>query len=153
MQFEKPGIVMGLVLSLFLIACGGRPEKKEQEKHGPAGKPVAGVTEVSRDTLALSLENGFVRGKVYKEERDKKYFILKTDAPATVSARLESEDTLANLRFTQIFLPDGSADGPFGRELEYNLEKPGIYVLSVGENMMAGDPWSGDFSIEVKLEK
>ncbi|MGS2738815.1 hypothetical protein [Sinomicrobium sp. M5D2P17] len=152
MYFQKSGIALGLIVSLFLIACGGKREKTGEKKSGSAGNPVAGITEVSRDTLALSLENGFVKGEIYKEERDKKYFVLKTDAPVQLSARLESKDTLANLRFTQIFFPDGSADGPFGRELEYDLEKPGTYVLSVGENMMAGEPWSGDFTIEVKVE-
>ncbi|MGS2762720.1 hypothetical protein [Sinomicrobium sp. M5D2P9] len=152
MYFQKSGNALGLIVLLLLIACGGKREKTGEKKSGPTGSPVAGITEISRDTLALSLENGFVKGEIYKEERDKKYFVLKTDAPVQLSARLESKDTLANLRFTQIFFPDGSADGPFGRELEYELEKPGTYVLSVGENMMAGEPWSGDFTIEVKVK-
>ncbi|UGU18003.1 hypothetical protein LS482_08990 [Sinomicrobium kalidii] len=154
MRFQKSGFRIIFLLLVFLaVSCGRKPEKEKQNNVASGEEVNSGITETSRDTLALNLKNGFVSGAVHKEERDKKYFVFQTDGPAKLSAKLVSQDTTANIRFTQIFFPDGSADGPFGRELKYDLEQAGTHTLSVGENMMAGNPWSGDFTIEVKLDQ
>lgn len=49
----------------------------------------------------------------------------------------------ANLRLSQIVMPDGKMDGPFGQKTGYNLWQLGWYEFIFHENMMAGDPWSG----------
>ena len=58
-----------------------------------------------------------------------------------------------NLRLSQIVMPDGTMDGPFGTETEYNLTQNGGYQLIFNENMMAGDPWSGDATLSLTLSK
>lgn len=58
-----------------------------------------------------------------------------------------------NLRLSQIVAPDGTADGPFGVDTDYDLTQNGGYQLLFHENMMAGDPWSGDVEIQVTLSK
>ncbi|MET0394315.1 MAG: hypothetical protein ABW019_14310 [Chitinophagaceae bacterium] len=58
----------------------------------------------------------------------------------------------ANIRFNQLFLPDGSSDGPFGQKLEYQLPQKGIYKLYIGSSLMANDAYSGDFLLRVKVE-
>ncbi|MBC9797447.1 hypothetical protein [Sinomicrobium weinanense] len=151
MNMRKIIIAGSILFSLFIIACSGKPKAEKQGRS--VEKTSAGVEKISRDTLALSLGKGFVSGEVQKEERANKYFVFKTDGPGKLSAKLISQDTMANIRFTQIFFPDGSADGPFGRTLNYELEQAGTYTLSVGENMMAGEPWTGSFTITVELEK
>ena len=60
-----------------------------------------------------------------------------------------SDEKSANIRFTQIDLPDGKFDGLFGRKLSYSLGKPGRYALIIGQNMMTGDPWMGKFTLKV----
>ena len=63
-------------------------------------------------------------------------------------AKLFSDDNTANIRFTQIALPDQTQDGPFGRELHYPIKSKGRYAFIIGENLMAGDPWEGSFSLK-----
>ena len=53
------------------------------------------------------------------------------------------EDAMGNIRISQIIDPDGTADGPFGRDLTHVLAHTGTYTVILGPNMMAGDPWSG----------
>lgn len=57
-----------------------------------------------------------------------------------------------NLRLAQIIMPDGSADGPFGQTTTYELNQYGWYQLIFHENMMAGDPRSGNVTIAVALQ-
>lgn len=57
----------------------------------------------------------------------------------------------ANLRLSQIVMPDGTMDGPFGQKTGYNLKQLGWYEFIFHENMMAGDPWSGEADITFTL--
>lgn len=67
----------------------------------------------------------------------------------SIFGQLRSNDQSANLRFTQIALPNQTFDGPFDRDLSYSIKKPGRYALIIGQNLMAGDPWSGKFTLKV----
>ena len=67
----------------------------------------------------------------------------------SIYGMLMSGDPSANIRFTQIALPDQTFDGPFGQELSYVLKTPGRYALIIGQNLMAGDPWNGSFTLKV----
>lgn len=58
----------------------------------------------------------------------------------------------ANLRLSQIILPNGTMDGPFGQKTGYNLMQLGGYELIFNENMMAGEPWSGEANIILTLQ-
>lgn len=91
--------------------------------------------------------------QIYKDKNQTVYIEFKSDDFKKISANLSSADSSANIRFSQIFLPDGTTDGPFGRNMEYILPTDGIYKLSVHENMMAGDPWAGVFKMQIKAEK
>jgi hypothetical protein len=56
-----------------------------------------------------------------------------------------------NLRLSQIVMPDGNMDGPFGTDNIIELTQFGGYELLFHENMMAGDPWSGEAIITLSL--
>ena len=58
----------------------------------------------------------------------------------------------ANIRFNQLFLPDGSSDGPFGQKLEYQLPQKGMYKLYIAPSLMANDAYTGDFLLRVRVE-
>jgi hypothetical protein len=74
---------------------------------------------------------------------------LKIASGKELFASLSSEDKNANIRISQVGLPDSTFDGPFGRVLRYKMKTPGNYQLIIGENMMAGDRWKGDFVLRV----
>ena len=68
-------------------------------------------------------------------------------------ALISPKDSTANIRFNQIIMPDGTADGPFGRDIQYDLAPNGIYTLIIDKSLMAEGSSETDFTIEVKLSK
>lgn len=69
-----------------------------------------------------------------------------------LTASITTEDSLANIRINQIFMPDGKADGPFGKTLERAIHQQGMYKLILAENMMQGDEWKGSFKLTIKVK-
>ncbi len=59
--------------------------------------------------------------------------------------------TGGNLRLSQIIMPDGNMDGPFGTDSTVELTQFGGYELIFHENMMSGDPWSGNAIVTITL--
>lgn len=55
-----------------------------------------------------------------------------------------------NVRFNQIKLSDGTYDGPFGREISYQIKNKGEVWLIIGKNLMAEGAVEGDFSVTVE---
>lgn len=74
---------------------------------------------------------------------------IKISAGKELFASLSSDDKKANIRVSQIEFPDSTFDGPFGRELHREINTHGNYKLIIGEDMMAGDRWKGDFVLKV----
>ncbi len=58
---------------------------------------------------------------------------------------------IGNLRLTQIIMPDGTMDGPFGTDSVVPLTQLGGYTLRFSENQMSGEPWSGKAIIILAL--
>ncbi|MCD8194395.1 MAG: hypothetical protein LUD74_07625 [Tannerellaceae bacterium] len=71
----------------------------------------------------------------------------------TLTARISSNDPQANLRFGFLILPDNTMEGPFGRELTYQLPGDGIYKLIISDYLQGeAEPWSGYFTLTFELE-
>lgn len=92
------------------------------------------------DTLVLNLtmDTGYHLTVPIKISAGKEFF-----------ASLSSDDQNANIRVSQVEFPDSTFDGPFGRELNRAIKTPGNYKLIIGEDMMAGDGWKGNFVLKV----
>ena len=69
-----------------------------------------------------------------------------------LSASIKTKDSIANIRINQIILPDGKADGPFGKELKRDIHQQGTYRLIISESMMQADEWKGTFMLTIKVE-
>ena len=61
-------------------------------------------------------------------------------------------DSKGNVRIAQIITPNGTGDGPFGKEMTYTLTQDGTYRLVLSANMMAGDPWSGEVDVNIEVK-
>lgn len=81
------------------------------------------------------------------------YFINDGYKKLNVTIMLANTDPRGNLRLTTITMPDGSTDGPFGLDTQYDLTQNGGYQLRIGENRMAWDPWTGDAQVTVSVSK
>jgi hypothetical protein len=95
------------------------------------------------DSIALTLDHNYQRLHVR---------ILQVKGKDSLIATLRAPGTGRNLRFNQIQLPDGTLDGPFGRELHYSASSDGDYTLMLGKDNMADGSVRGPLVIYIKLK-
>ena len=119
-------------------------------------EPLTHTASGSTNEYTFFFENGVKEETVNMQhktgEETRVYFINTQTGSMNVSIAFP-KDTQWNLRLAQIVMPDGTMDGPFGQDTDYELTQLGGYQLLFHENMMAGDPWSGEVSITVKLSE
>ena len=146
-----------ITLASFFFACGSRNNQKTDQKieeNTPSAFQQNEVITVSdNDTVNIPIKDGYGKVTLSKRERQTAYISFDAEDYKQLYGKITSKDSMANVRFTQIFIPDGSADGPFWNEIKYNLSQKGRYKISIGENMMAGDPWGGIFTVEIRLSR
>ncbi len=143
------------IVSITFASCN--MNKKE-----PATNVEANSFANNEDNLVLPSDSGVIKielidGEGYiktKKEKEQSITIeFSSVGYKKLSGELTSPDSVANIRFSQITMPDGTMDGPFGRDIQYDLPSDGIYKLSIHESLMAGDPWGGELNIHIKLLK
>ncbi len=103
------------------------------------------------DTIHVKIVYGKAKIDTLKQPRQRMVFVLDSDTANKLTCKISTQDTLANLRISQIMDSKGNSDGPFGRELQYKVLEKGIHQIIVSESQMAGEPWGGRFTFEVKL--
>ncbi|WP_027380207.1 hypothetical protein [Chryseobacterium daeguense] len=84
--------------------------------------------------------------------KDVQEFILKItnyDKPV-IKASISTKEKDFNIRFNQIKLPNGDYDGPFGREITYDLKDKGEVWLIIGKSNMASGNTKGSFTVSVE---
>jgi len=142
----------------YTYACTPKDKQRKNDKNR-VGVTTAGL--MSNDSITtpsntgyidLDFHNGEAEVETVKQENQTIYLTFNSNGHKKVIATLTSPDSMANIRFNRIYMPDGDADGPFGRTLEYEFPEDGKYEISIHENMMAGEPWSGRLKAKVMLE-
>jgi len=153
----KKIICLGAIVALVFVSCGTNPkDKSEMNKEATSVSvntepKVEFIAPSDSGIIQLKLVNGETRIRSRKAPNQNIEIQFQSDGYKKLTAHLSSTDSIANIRFAQITMPDGTMDGPFGRELEYNLSQNGLYKISIHESLMAGDPWGGEFTVHVKL--
>ncbi len=153
-----------ILFSISILLAGWTCTTNQKEKNGEKPPLVSNISDSGNptDEVIIPSDSGVVKinlkeGKgivsIRKKAGQTIYIEFESEGYKKVLAYLSSTDSLANIRFSQIFLPDGTMDGPFGKNMEYVLSQNGLYKMSVHENMMAGDPWTGIFSVQLELIK
>lgn len=153
-MYKKTVILLGT--GLFIWGCNPSTRKPDSTTLEFDSIPVSSRhTEIvlpnDSGIVNLALVNGRAKVTTHKDSMENVYFVFDSEGYRKLYAKLSSSDSTANIRFSQISMPDGSMDGPFGSEMNYDLPLNGMYMISVHENMMAGDPWGGDFMVEIEL--
>ncbi|HEY5408910.1 MAG TPA: hypothetical protein VIJ92_17600 [Ginsengibacter sp.] len=112
---------------------------------------------VKRDTLlTIDINNnkGSVRAYLSGIGRHVTIIVPVTGGDSLI-AQIIPDDSAANIRFKQIYIPvgkQGKYDGPFSRQIRYPITVKGNYKLIVGEDLMAGDDWKGNFTCNVSIK-
>ncbi|GAA4780686.1 hypothetical protein GCM10023231_04790 [Olivibacter ginsenosidimutans] len=112
-----------------------------------------GTAVATQDSIPLTLVNGAVEQKGMMEKGKHIVFSFDVPKPGKLQASVKPDETNGNVRIAQIFMPDNTADGPFGMDMSYDLKQTGKYRLVISENQMAGDPYNGPFTLTIKLAK
>lgn len=92
-----------------------------------------------------------VRGKLIANGPDLVYEFT-TDRVSRLNAIVSPDKIGCNIRISRIMFPGGKSDGPFGKELKYDLSDKGKHQIIVGPNRMAGNPEDCEFTIRLILE-
>jgi hypothetical protein len=84
--------------------------------------------------------------------KDGQEFILKITnfSKPNIQAKISTKEKDFNIRFNQIKLPNGDYDGPFGREITYDVKGKGEVWLIIGKSNMASGNTKGSFSVSVE---
>ncbi|WP_293945136.1 MULTISPECIES: hypothetical protein [unclassified Sphingobacterium] len=73
-------------------------------------------------------------------------FVHRADS---VRIKIKTPSDTANIRISQLFSPNGTADGPFGKELTYRFIDSGKYFITINENKMVGNHYTGSYEVEI----
>ncbi|MDU1904692.1 MAG: hypothetical protein E6772_07905 [Dysgonomonas sp.] len=146
-------ILFSVFISVMGVACSSGQKQENVSDNATVTQQEEVVTPSDSGVVKIDMVYGKGTAEIRKREDQIIYLEFSSEGFSRLSAHLTSPDSLANIRFSQIFLPDGTMDGPFGRDIDYDLPSDGVYRLSVHENMMAGDPWGGVFKVDIVLLK
>ena len=92
----------------------------------------------------------FTIGEEFTDENQQFILVIKNFNKPSLSAKINTLEKGRNLRINQIILPDGSADGPFSREMKYAKKQSGTYKIVFGKNLMAEGKLTGNISVTVE---
>ncbi|TXF76372.1 hypothetical protein [Chryseobacterium sp.] len=92
----------------------------------------------------------FTIGEEFTKENQKFILKIKDYKNPKLSVKIANADPNLNVRINQIRFPDGTFDGPFGREVSVDTPKKGEYWIIVGHNLMADGKMTGKFSLEIE---
>ena len=93
----------------------------------------------------------FTIGEELTDKNQRFILKIKNFEGAKISAAVTPANENMNIRINQIKLPDGSFDGPFGRDLtDYKINEDGEVWLIIGKSNMASGDAKGGFSLSVE---
>ncbi|MCW3092130.1 MAG: hypothetical protein JWP81_3199 [Ferruginibacter sp.] len=142
-----------LLGAIFLASCD--MDRSDEMEVGAGVKnilpPVDTMVSGQKDTIVL-LNQGqaFIRGHIKPNSHQPKYTlpVWKGD---TVTATIKPVEKGGNVRINQLQQPGGQFDGPFGDSVRYLVKSNGNLHFIIGENQMAGEPYTGDYVLHIKV--
>ena len=154
----KKYTVANALILFFALSCHN-PEHPAEAAEKKTEAPPATTTEPLIDTIyagmadtAIQLERGeiFINGHILANEHPPRYTISGRKGQM-ITAVIKPTKEGGNVRINQIRQPGGAFDGPFGDSLSYTFKRNGDLQFIIGENLMAGDPYTGDFNLHIIL--
>lgn len=137
---------------LFTLACNNSNETAivtpKQISRQPLDTIFAGV----RDTVILLIDGeAIIKGHIVDNKRQPKY-TLPAWKGQSVTAIVHPVTKGGNVRISQMQQPGGTFDGPFGDSLTYVLKRNGNLRFIIGENIMNGERYNGDFILHITVK-
>jgi len=128
------------------------PAKPTDSTAGPVFLPAYDTINAGERDTTIRLKDGqaLIKGHLSANQTRPTY-TFSAKKGQTITATIKPLKKGGNVRINQIQQPGGAFDGPFGDSLSYTFKKNGQIRLIIGENLMAGDPYTGDFLLRVRI--
>lgn len=118
----------------------------------PETKPTDAFRVVEGNKIIKTINGDMIPLKIHDEfTGDQQEYVLKIKNfnGNKISGKILPENPEMNIRFNQIKLANGDYDGPFGREISYDIKQKGEIWLIVSKSNMASGETKGKFEIEL----
>lgn len=139
---KLPLLIMNL-LAFFIFGACQSPQRPSQQNTNESEQKVQEVpSNITFFGGGRSKKMNMVSGKTDT-------IFISVHQADSVLIKIKTPKDTANVRISQLFLPDGSADGPFGRELTYRFKDVGQYHITVNENRMIGNHYTGPYEVQI----
>lgn len=106
----------------------------------------------NNEILPFSHKVKQITAYAYKKEGEKFNLFFDVTTQTKAFVKIITDDKAANIRINQVITPDQKSDGPFGKDVEFPLYQGGMYQIVIAENLMQGNPFQGNFKIEIELK-
>lgn len=154
--------ILFLLISIFFFSCQQKENKnasvnasepilrkKNKEEKKEENKQIG-------DTIFMNYSNekhSFIAEGFLDSIPSRIYVKFKNEDSGELEAKIVPTTGKGNIRFNQIIFPDKTSDGPFGMDLKIYLEQKGNYILVIGHSLMADNPFSGKFKVQLEIKK
>ncbi|MFV0143946.1 hypothetical protein OBJ68_03455 [Empedobacter falsenii] len=129
----------------------GQSAQKELKNSSFVKEIALRIPEIS-DHSELKLMNGKGDFETEKHANENQIFSFRNDSSQSVFIQIIPQNNQANIRINQIISPNNESDGPFGKEINYDLTEKGLYQIRIGESLMQGDPFEGNYTLKLQLK-
>ncbi|MGV0753343.1 hypothetical protein [Empedobacter brevis] len=161
MKKYRPIIILSIAIGAIFIYCitknetitigEGEVKQKSVVNHSPMREIADSSPKISTHS-ELNLINGKGEFEIVKLAKEQQTFSFRNDSSTSVSIQIIPQNRLTNVRINQIISPNNETDGPFGKELNYELTEKGLYQIRIGESLMQGDPFEGKYTLKLQLK-
>ncbi|GAB3425424.1 hypothetical protein [Niabella aquatica] len=108
--------------------------------------PVEYVIEVAVPAATLPVK----LNKTIVAETQSVHITLTDLDPGLLNVSISPGKPGANIRISQVVMPDGSTDGPFGQQLTFDARQKGNYTIIINKSNMASGSQVGDVLISIE---
>ncbi|KRB59563.1 hypothetical protein [Flavobacterium sp. Root186] len=156
--------ILILLLSIFFFSCQQKQTKSDsvQTSDSIVAKDSINLKEDKEenkqigDTIFMNFKNEkglYIAEGAIDSIHSRVYVKFKNEDLGELKANIVPAGGKGNIRFNQIIFPNKNSDGPFGIDLNTNLEQKGNYVLIIGHSQMADNPFYGKFTVQLENKK
>lgn len=159
MKKYNPIIILTIAIGAILIYCITRNKSliigvsvQKEIKKDSSIQEIAFASPKIMNNSELKLIQGKGKFEIEKVAKEDQTFSFRNDSSSSVFIQIIPQNKLGNIRINQLISPNNEKDGPFGQEINYDLNEKGLYQIRIGESLMQGDPFEGKYTLKLQLK-
>ncbi|NDP28818.1 MAG: hypothetical protein GZ087_15570 [Flavobacterium sp.] len=150
--------ILFLFISIFFFSCQQKENKNASVKVLKSIPTMKSKEENKQfgDTIFMNYRNEkhLFTAEGFLDSIDSRIYVkFKNEYSGQLKAKIIPTTGKGNIRFNQIIFPDKTSDGPFGMDLKIHLKQKGNYIIVIGHSLMANNPFSGKFKVQLENKK